>query len=138
MFSCLVFEDDDRLFCEMVDRQKCVKPYFKFWPQWTKFSLKGFFKKCDQIRSFPAGFVCDKNKSLSENFIFCVVVGSEPAETELKTLLVHIISKINWLIRGVFRTLSNIKIERFPKIVNGWSPFTIYPKGSIVEFFTGF
>ena len=32
-----------------------------------KFSIKDFFNKCDQIRSFT-------KKSLMENFIFCVVL----------------------------------------------------------------
>ena len=35
-----------------------------------KFSIKDFFRKCDQIRSFLKNL---QNKSLMENFIFCAV-----------------------------------------------------------------
>ena len=39
-----------------------------------KFLIKGFFSKCDQIRSFLR--ICSHllKKSLMENFIFCVVI----------------------------------------------------------------
>ena len=41
--------------------------------QKMKFSIKGFFSKCDQIRSFL--WICSHlmKKSLMENFIFCAV-----------------------------------------------------------------
>ena len=41
--------------------------------QKMKFSIKDFFSKCDQIRSFLQ--ICSHlmNKSLMENFIFCAV-----------------------------------------------------------------
>ena len=41
--------------------------------QKMKFSIKDFFSKCDQIHSFL--WICSYllNKSLMENFIFCVV-----------------------------------------------------------------
>ena len=38
-----------------------------------KFSIKGFFNKCDQIRSFLRISLHLLNKSLMENFIFCAV-----------------------------------------------------------------
>ena len=38
-----------------------------------KFSIKDFFSKCDQIRSFLQIFSHLLKKSLMENFIFCVV-----------------------------------------------------------------
>ena len=37
-----------------------------------KFSIKDFFGKCDQIRSFLWSRLL--NKSLMKNFIFCVVL----------------------------------------------------------------
>ena len=42
--------------------------------QKMKFSIKGFFSKCDQIRSFL--WICSHlmKKSLMENFIFCAVI----------------------------------------------------------------
>ena len=41
--------------------------------QKMKFSIKDFFSKCDQIRSFLR--ICSHlmNKSLMENFIFCAM-----------------------------------------------------------------
>ena len=36
-----------------------------------KFSIKDFFSKCDQIRSFLRSLL---KKSLMENFIFCAVL----------------------------------------------------------------
>ena len=38
-----------------------------------KFSIKDFFSKCDQIRSFLRIWSHLLKKSLMENFIFCVV-----------------------------------------------------------------
>ena len=38
-----------------------------------KFSIKDFFSKCDQIRSFLPIWSHLPNKSLIENFIFCAV-----------------------------------------------------------------
>ena len=38
-----------------------------------KFSIKDFFSKCDQIRSFPRIWSYLLKKSLMENFIFCAV-----------------------------------------------------------------
>ena len=39
----------------------------------TKFSIKDFFSKCDQIRSFLRIWSHLLEKSLMENFIFCAV-----------------------------------------------------------------
>ena len=39
-----------------------------------KFSIKGFFSKCDQIRSFSRIWSHSLKKSLMENFIFCAVI----------------------------------------------------------------
>ena len=38
-----------------------------------KFSVKDFFNKCDQIRSFLQMWSYLLKKSLMENFIFCAV-----------------------------------------------------------------
>ena len=38
-----------------------------------KFSIKDFFSKCDQIRSFLRIWSHLRKKSLIENFIFCAV-----------------------------------------------------------------
>ena len=38
-----------------------------------KFSIKDFFSKCDQIRSFLRIWSHLLKKSLTENFIFCAV-----------------------------------------------------------------
>ena len=41
--------------------------------QKIKFSIKDFFSKCEQIRSFLMIWSYLLNKSLMENFIFCAV-----------------------------------------------------------------
>ena len=41
--------------------------------QKVKFSIKDFFSKCDQIRSFLRIWSHLLKKSLMENFIFCLV-----------------------------------------------------------------
>ena len=38
-----------------------------------KFSIKDFFSKCDQIRSFPRIWSHLLKKRLMENYIFCAV-----------------------------------------------------------------
>ena len=42
--------------------------------QTMKFSIKGFFRKCDQIRSFLRIWSHLMKKSVMENFIFCAVL----------------------------------------------------------------
>ena len=44
--------------------------------QTMKFSIKGFFSKCDQIRSFLRIWSHLLKKSLMEDFVFCAVGGS--------------------------------------------------------------
>ena len=48
------------------------------WKDYTaqkmKFSIKDFFSKCDQIRSFLRIWSHILKKSLMENFIFCAVL----------------------------------------------------------------
>ena len=39
----------------------------------TKFSIKNFFSKCEQIRSFPRVWSHLPKKSLIKNFIFCAM-----------------------------------------------------------------
>ena len=45
-----------------------------FTSQKMKFSIKDFFSKCDEIRSFQQIWSHLLKKSLMENFIFCVVI----------------------------------------------------------------
>ena len=66
--------------CE-IGRENNVQMDIQFW--WTdmvkttlsdkKFSIKDFFSKCDQIRSFLRIWSHLLKKSLMENFIFCAV-----------------------------------------------------------------
>ena len=45
-----------------------------FTAQKTKFSIKDFFSKCDQIRNFLQIWSHLLKKSLLKNFIFCAVI----------------------------------------------------------------
>ena len=47
---------------------------FIYTAQKMKFSIKDFFSKCDQIRSFQRIRLHLLKKSLMENFIFCAVL----------------------------------------------------------------
>ena len=53
----------------------CFSPFlidfFYFFPQKTKFSIKDFFSKCDQIRLFLRMWSHLLKKSFMENFVFC-------------------------------------------------------------------
>ena len=55
-----------------------------------KFSIKYFFSKCDEIPSFLQIWSHLLKKSLTENFIFCAVIGWVPSFflLEIVTLLV--------------------------------------------------
>ena len=48
-----------------------------------KFSIKDFFNKCDQIRSFLPIWSHLVKKSLMENFIFCAVMFDRVLNTPL-------------------------------------------------------
>ena len=48
--------------------------------QKMKFSVKGFFSKCDQIRSFLWILSQILKKSYMENFIFCAVLHSSESK----------------------------------------------------------
>ena len=57
-----------------------------------KFSIKDFFSKCDEIRSFLR--ICSHllKKSVMENFIFCAVLvygGSNKQNTENDPKFIH-------------------------------------------------
>ena len=54
--------------------------------QKTKFSIKDFFSKCDQIHRKLRVWSHLQIKSLMENFMFCAVKTIENAEKETKTL----------------------------------------------------
>ena len=52
-----------------------------------KFSIKDFFSKCDQIRSFLRIWSHLLKKSLIESFIFCAVLLMKIADHKLKNLV---------------------------------------------------
>ena len=51
-----------------------IAPTVEFTTQKKKFSIKGFFSKCDQIWSFRRIWSHLLKKSLMENYIFCAVI----------------------------------------------------------------
>ena len=51
------------------------------------FSIKDFFSKCDQLRRKLRIWLHLLNKSLMENFIFCVVLIQQKIGGELEKLL---------------------------------------------------
>ena len=51
----------------------CLSSRISDIAQKMKFSIKDFFDKCDQIRSFLRIWSYLRKKSLMENFIFCAV-----------------------------------------------------------------
>ena len=58
-----------------------------------KFSIKDFFSKCDQIRSFLRIWSHLLKKSLLKNFIFCGVEGAFPKYQE-KTVTKYLRDRI--------------------------------------------
>ena len=81
-----------------------------------KFSIKDFFNKWDQIRSFLRIWLHLLKKSSMENFIFCAVSNSY---IDLNfSLLEHVYPEVYsepWQIS---------EMEHFAKIINGFSPNT--------------
>ena len=73
--------------------------------QKMKFSIKGFFSKCDQIRSFLRIWSHLQKKSLMENLIFCAVFLHFLLEhwcghndlTEIIFLIEPILQQYSWL-----------------------------------------
>ena len=57
----------------VVERTKKLNRGYVHTVQKMKFSMKDFFSKCDQIRSFLWIWSHLLKKSLMENFIFCAV-----------------------------------------------------------------
>ena len=55
------------------DFQICINVPLTITAQKMKFSIKDFFSKCDQIRSFLRIWSHLLKKSLMENLIFCAV-----------------------------------------------------------------
>ena len=53
-------------------------------PKKMKFSIKYFFGKCDQIRSFLPIWSHLLKKSLMDNFIFCVVKYTAITKTDIR------------------------------------------------------
>ena len=80
----------DHIFCFDVLKHKirivihCTK---------MKFSIKDFFSKCDQIRSFLRIWSHLLKKSLMENFIFCPVILT--AVSMCFSLIFNILSKLS-------------------------------------------
>ena len=70
---------EDFIFCVMLDSSRAMwrsprqLTIFHHTAQKMNFSIKGFFSKCDQIRSFLRIWSQLPKKSLKENFIFCAV-----------------------------------------------------------------
>ena len=65
-----------------------LKPYLRFTiytVQKMKFSIKDFFSKCGQIRSFLRIWSHLLKKSLMRNFIFSAVIGEAYADCECKS-----------------------------------------------------
>ena len=60
--------------------------FLQITAQKMKFSIKDFFSKCDQIRSFQRIWSHFLKKSLMENFIFyAVYVRLQPGQNEAST-----------------------------------------------------
>ena len=57
--------------------------------QKMKFSIKDYFSKCDQIRSFLRIWSHLLKKSLMENFIFCAVMVVIPTNNNLRKFLIE-------------------------------------------------
>ena len=54
--------------------------------QITKFTIKGFFSKCDQIRSFSRIWSHLPNTFLMENFILCAAYLSAAVRKEIQII----------------------------------------------------
>ena len=93
--------------------------------QKMRFSVKDFFRKCDQIRSYLWIWSHLLKNSLMKNFIFCTVRQEQPHHQSKSCDFIYLkrdylcanghlqLFKTN--IRGVFRTLSNIYDEALYK-----------------------
>ena len=58
-----------------------------------KFSVTGFFSKCDQIRRKPWIWSHLLNKSLMENFIFCAVKREDKRQVKIALSLAQTMDK---------------------------------------------
>ena len=74
-----------------------INAAFPNTPQKIRFSIKDFFGKCDQIRSFLWIWSHLPKKSLMENFIFCAV---HSLVMELKAVLLCSITKLHFHINN--------------------------------------
>ena len=74
-----------------------INAAFPNTPQKIRFSIKDFFGKCDQIRSFLWIWSHLPKKSLMENFIFCAV---HSLVMELKAVLLCSIIKLHFHINN--------------------------------------
>ena len=57
-----------------MSKDNVLSPKNLFTAQKLKFSIEGFFSKCDQIRSFLQIWSNLLKKSLMEKFIFCTMI----------------------------------------------------------------
>ena len=74
-----------------------------------KFSIKDFFSKCDQIRSFLRIWSHLLKKSLMESFIFCTVTVTNRASNSMKCNKSQLDKKVELIKRIIF--FLKIKIE---------------------------
>ena len=76
---------------------KFPEPTLTNTAQKMQFSIRDFFSKCDQIRSFLRIWTHLLKKSLMENFIFCVVHNSSQWEHPgFLYLLQNVFKERNW------------------------------------------
>ena len=88
-----------------------------FTAQKMKFSIKGFFRKCDQIRSFLRIWSCLLKKYFKENFIFCAVVLKESYS---QILNISVVFKHFHVFRNIIKFKSTTDLRR-----SGWR-FTFF------------
>ena len=72
MWLCILYSSF--LLCGLVFQQNLLTASLH---KKMKFSIRDFFSKCDQIRSFRRIWSHLPKKSLMENLIFCVVAAQE-------------------------------------------------------------
>ena len=72
----------------MLQNSNMIDVFFNSTAQKTKFYIKDFLSKCDQIRSFLRIWSHLLKKSLMENFIFCAVIGVRAQNFTSNTLFV--------------------------------------------------
>ena len=114
---------------------------YSFWRirtvQKMNFSIKDFFSKCDQIRSFLRIWSHWLKKSLMETFIFVRWRVFKCKHTEIQPMLslnTNFIIVKNWLNhqRSIQNLVKQLRLS-FLKIVNGFQLLTIFAKSSVLD-----